>query len=145
MKASWRWAMVLWFAAGCGPPQIPLSDGQLAAQSPFDLGPDSIDVSDYPRELRDAYDVFRERCSQCHTLARPVNFPAKEWGDWAKYVDKMHHKTGGALLTPASERMILDFLVYDAKRRKTTPRFRKELDGLTALYARVKRERGEKP
>ena len=40
---------------------------------PNDFGPDSIDVSAYPKELQQSYRTFKFKCAACHTAARPLN------------------------------------------------------------------------
>lgn len=139
-----RWGVVAALAlAACGPPQMPFSEKQLAATSPFDLGPESIDVREYPEEQQANYLVFKERCSRCHTLARPVNFPAHDRKVWQAYVAKMHKRSGKVLLSPLMEKQIVDFLVFDGERRKTKPEFRRELQELQEIFARVERARAE--
>lgn len=39
---------------------------------PQDKGPATINVSSYPPELQKSYKVFTEKCSKCHTIARPI-------------------------------------------------------------------------
>ena len=83
---------------------------------PADAGPDFIDVSNYTPEMQKSYEVFRQKCSRCHTLARPINsdFQSEEW---RTYVYKMMRKPGSGLVPKTAEE-IIDFLVYDAKVRK---------------------------
>ncbi len=40
---------------------------------PNDMGPAEIDVSGYPKEMRQSYKVFAFKCAACHTIARPIN------------------------------------------------------------------------
>jgi hypothetical protein len=122
-----------WAAGPGGPPY------------PNDAGPDRIDVSGYPAEVRSDYAVFARRCSQCHTLARAINSqnlqltPAdqkaerasepeiftdeKIWritdGVWIQYVGSMHAKPGaGFRIRPTEFEKIVDFLAADSKARK---------------------------
>ena len=69
----------------------------LAAQSggnvvlPQDKGPDKVNVSSYPAEQQKGYKVFTDKCSKCHTIARPINTTmTKE--EWSRYVKRMMHK-----------------------------------------------------
>lgn len=110
---------------------------------PNDMGPDEIDVSAYPKEMRDKYKVFKFKCAACHTIARPINSQfleltaaeiaeAKksdpklladerilmaEEGMWNRYVKRMMAKPG----CPVGKdgKPIWEFLVYDSKARKT--------------------------
>jgi hypothetical protein len=113
---------------------------------PNDYGPAAIDVSGYPAEMQQTYKVFAMKCSACHTIARPINSQFLElsaaeqaalkktqpeifqndkvWhvGDdvWKRYVKKMMAKPG-CPVGPDGKR-IWDFLVFDAKARKTGER-----------------------
>ena len=53
---------------------------------PRDSGPGRIDVSGYPPEQQASYRLFLDKCSKCHTAARPFNshFTAKEWKVYLK-------------------------------------------------------------
>ena len=87
---------------------------------PADKGPNFIDVSDYPQEMQTLYKLFTNKCSRCHTVARPINstFTPEEW---RKYVRKMMRKPGSGL-TPKTAEQITKFLIYDAQyRERSTP------------------------
>lgn len=45
----------------------------LAEPYPNDFGPDSLDVSAYPKDIQIGYTVFQEKCTVCHSAARPLN------------------------------------------------------------------------
>jgi mono/diheme cytochrome c family protein len=38
-----------------------------------DLGPATIDVSGYPKNIQEGYKLLTVRCAQCHTPSRPLN------------------------------------------------------------------------
>ncbi len=110
---------------------------------PNDFGPTSIDVSQYPPKMKMYYHLFLNKCSACHTIARPINSQfvelsaaeqavekktdpeifknPKVWqiGQkvWSRYVHKMMSKPG-ANIRPAEGKRIFEFLVYDSKVRK---------------------------
>lgn len=85
---------------------------------PFDKGPDKIDVSTYPKEMQDIYkNVFKKKCSKCHTIARPINAPFALPEEWKRYIKKMMKKPGSAI-NPIAGKKIYKFLVYDSKIRK---------------------------
>lgn len=132
--------MVMGLAA-CGPPEVALTARQLAAETPYDLGSEAVDVHFYPREQQENYKVFKERCSRCHTPARPLNFPAQTREEWTLFVSRMHEKSGKTLLSPVMEKQILDFLVYDSGQRKGSAAFQGKLAELRRLYERVEKER----
>ena len=85
----------------------------------FDKGPASIDVSAYPAGIRKNYAVFREKCTLCHTLARPINSDFALPDEWSRYVKRMMYKPG-SLISPANGKKIYEFLVYDSSVRKKT-------------------------
>jgi hypothetical protein len=85
---------------------------------PFDNGPATINVSGYPCDMRKIYrDVFSPKCSQCHTLARPINSTHALPEEWKKYVKRMMKKPGSNI-DPKSAVKIHEFLVYDSSIRK---------------------------
>ena len=81
-----------------------------------DKGPNFIDVTAYPAKMQEAYKRFTNKCSRCHTVARPINstFTPEEW---RKYVYKMMRKPGSGL-NPKTAEQIIEFLIYDAQHRE---------------------------
>ncbi|MDE2236852.1 MAG: hypothetical protein KGK30_03095 [Elusimicrobia bacterium] len=101
------------------PPAVDASRGGILYYS--DLGPDFIDVSSYPAQQRYNYGVYAEVCSRCHTLARSVNAPIASRRFWELYVLGMRMAVrvkGGAAITKAQRRAVLDFLEYDSRERR---------------------------
>lgn len=118
---------------------------QKALQNPYanDLGPSTVDISQYPAELQEGHRLMQKRCAQCHTPARPLNsqflelkpeevieWKAKQpdvfqnpsvWqpesGVWQRYVKRMMGKPGCEVQTNEGK-AIWKFLVYDSKTRK---------------------------
>lgn len=83
---------------------------------PQDKGPDKLNVSAYPPEIQQGYKLFSEKCSKCHTLARPLNTSmAKD--DWSRYVKRMMHKPNSGI-NDKQGKEIFDFLAYDQANRK---------------------------
>lgn len=83
----------------------------------YDKGPATINVSAYPASIRKDYNVFRQRCTLCHTLARPINADFVLPDEWARYVKRMMHKPGSEI-SPVNAKKIYTFLVYDSSVRK---------------------------
>jgi cytochrome c5 len=83
----------------------------------FDKGPSTVDVSHYPKGIQENYKVFRQKCSVCHTLARPINSDFALPDEWSRYVKRMMHKPG-SMISPTDGKKIYAFLVYDASVRK---------------------------
>ena len=83
----------------------------------YDKGPAKIDVSKYPKDMQDKYKVFAKKCSNCHTLARPINSDYVLEEDWERYVKRMMRKSG-TLISADEGKQIFEFLSYDSKTRK---------------------------
>lgn len=115
----------------------------------YDLGPATVDVSAYPKKQQDQYAVFSKTCSQCHTLARPINAPYAKLEDWKRYVTRMHGKTKNAAGTAFSKKdslAIIDFLAFDSKIRKLDKKtaFEAQTADLKKQFEQFKAERAKK-
>jgi hypothetical protein len=83
----------------------------------FEKGPATVDVSKYPDGIKENYEVFSTKCSQCHKLSRPINSDYALPEEWSRYIKRMMHKPGSGI--GASEaKKIFDFLAYDSSVRK---------------------------
>ncbi|MGA2786837.1 MAG: hypothetical protein ABSF60_04860 [Verrucomicrobiota bacterium] len=83
----------------------------------FEKGPATIDVSKYPDGIKDDYEVFSTKCTQCHKLSRPINSDYATPDEWSRYIKRMMHKPGSGI-SNADGKKIYDFLVYDSSIRK---------------------------
>ncbi len=83
----------------------------------FEKGPATVDVSKYPDTIKEDYQVFSEKCSQCHKLSRPINSDYALPEEWSRYVKRMMHKPGSGIGAGEGKK-IYDFLVYDSSVRK---------------------------
>jgi cytochrome c5 len=83
----------------------------------FEKGPATIDVSKYPDGIKDNYEVFSQKCTQCHKLSRPINSDYAAPDEWSRYIKRMMHKPGSGIST-ADGKKIYEFLVYDSSIRK---------------------------
>jgi mono/diheme cytochrome c family protein len=83
---------------------------------PQDKGPDKINVSSYPAEQQKGYKVFVDKCSKCHTIARPINTTMTE-PEWSRYVKRMMHKPNSGI-SDSQGKAIYEFLAYDQENRK---------------------------
>ena len=110
-------AIVLWsaaFAVRTVIAQAPPLDPQVLA---WDRGPDKIDVSRYPADVKKNYKVFADICAQCHPLARAVNCDFALEDDWERYIKRMMRR-GRSLVTPDQAEAAYEFAIYDSKIRK---------------------------
>jgi hypothetical protein len=85
----------------------------------FEKGPATIDVSGYPKGIQENYKVFREKCTLCHALSRPINSDYVLPDEWSRYVKRMMFKPGSNI-TANSAKNIYSFLAYDSSVRKRT-------------------------
>lgn len=83
----------------------------------FEKGPKTIDVSKYPAGIQSNYNVFRQKCTLCHELSRPVNCDFLLPEEWSRYVKRMMNKPGSNI-SQSSAKLIYEFLVYDTAARK---------------------------
>ena len=83
----------------------------------FEKGATTVDVSKYPEVIKDNYQLFSQKCSQCHKLSRPINSDYALPDEWSRYIKRMMNKPGSNI--SASEgKKIYEFLVYDSSVRK---------------------------
>ena len=85
----------------------------------YEKGPATIDVSKYPQAIKDNYEIFSQKCTQCHKLSRPVNCDYALPDEWSRYVKRMMRKPGSGIST-SEAKSIYEFLVYDSSVRKKT-------------------------
>ena len=83
----------------------------------FEKGPATVDVSKYPDGIKEDYEVFSAKCSQCHKLSRPINSDYALPDEWSRYIKRMMHKPGSGI-SAGDGKKIYDFLVYDSSVRK---------------------------
>ena len=83
---------------------------------PQDKGPAKIDVASFPAEQQKGYKVFADKCSKCHTIARPINTTMAR-PEWERYVKRMMHKPNSGI-SDAQGKTIYEFLAYDQENRK---------------------------
>jgi hypothetical protein len=89
--------------------------GQKAEHDPRDDGPDKIDVSSYPAEQQERYDIFRAKCSKCHPVARPIN-SRYDVSDWKRYMKKMIRRPNSGINEEQAVE-IFEFLKYYSGRQ----------------------------
>jgi hypothetical protein len=70
---------------------------------------DGLDVSTLPPDVQSDYAVFAQRCSKCHSLARPLESGITDDSYWHMYVEKMRRQPGSGI-SEADTVPILRFL-----------------------------------
>ena len=83
---------------------------------PQDKGPDKVNVSSYSPDLQKDYKTFTDKCSKCHTIARPINTSMTR-AEWERYVKRMMHKPNSGI-SDSQGKAIFEFLAYDQENRK---------------------------
>ena len=83
----------------------------------FEKGAQTIDISKYPAALKDNYEMFSQKCTQCHKLSRPINCDYVLPDEWSRYVKRMMRKPGSGI-SSGDGKQIWEFLVYDSSVRK---------------------------
>jgi hypothetical protein len=83
----------------------------------YEKGPAYIDISKYPEALKENYELFSQKCTQCHKLSRPVNCDYAMPDEWSRYVKRMMRKPGSGI-SSGDAKNIYEFLVYDSSVRK---------------------------
>ncbi len=122
MKTSLATVLLLTGLVGAGSfcfADEPLDPATKARIEKYDKGPTSVDVAGYPAGIKSNYAVFRQKCSLCHQLSRPINCDFALPDEWSRYVKRMMFKPGSGI-TPADAKKIYAFLTYDSSVRKKT-------------------------
>ncbi len=71
---------------------------------------DPIEADSLPIGQQENYQVFRVRCSKCHTLEKPLNVHlSAEY--WRRYIAKMQRRPGSGINQESGSK-ILEFLLY---------------------------------
>lgn len=144
MRLRRRFFTLALLVLGCGMAAIfvqPMyalgSDAELEARlESSDKGASSIDVTKYSNELREAYEIFSEKCSQCHSLGRPINSDFALPDEWQRYVKRMMRKPDSGI-SSSQAKLIYEFLVVDASERRPELLNKKLLDLTSAERAVV--------
>src|SRR6516165_2383009 len=103
--------------AGVARAQEPLDPETKARVERFEKGPQTINVTKYPDGIKENYEVFSTKCTQCHKLSRPINSDYATPDEWSRYIKRMMHKPGSGI-SSGDGKKIYDFLVYDSSVRK---------------------------
>ncbi|MBI3297221.1 MAG: hypothetical protein HYZ75_03590 [Elusimicrobia bacterium] len=146
MKQLWVVALaaLVWAPARAETAGAPESSTKISDLYPNDMGPAELDVSEYPKPVREGYKLTVFKCGACHTPARPLNSQFLELSAaeeaqfkkdnpeihkdkrlvhiedklWNRYVKRMMSKPGCPVKGDDGKK-IWEFLVHDSKVRKT--------------------------
>jgi len=77
---------------------------------------DGLDIARLPQERRAEYNLFADRCSRCHSLARPLNAGITREDEWRNYVRRMRRQPSSGI-APEDEEPLVRFLVWYSANR----------------------------
>ena len=72
---------------------------------------DGLDPRSVPDAYRADYELFAQRCSKCHSLARALENDRVDTRFWDRYVDRMRHQPASGI-APEDVAPILHFLYF---------------------------------
>jgi hypothetical protein len=78
---------------------------------------ESIDPTTLPSNMRADYAVFAERCSKCHSLARPLSSGIDDDDYWAMYVARMRRQPASGI-SQEDTVVILRFLHFYSEEQR---------------------------
>ncbi len=87
-----------------------------------------LDPQPMPDDVRDDYAVFAQRCSKCHSLARPLNSGIVDDDYWAMYVARMRRQPSSGI-SEDDARVILRFLHWYSLEQKRQKAAREQAQG----------------
>lgn len=123
MKSVTFVAIVAGIAAGSVFAAAGVSGAEEPAKKEFtaDKGPETVDVSAFPKDVQESYAVFASKCSKCHTLARPINTNLAA-PEWKMYVKRMMNKPDSGV-SPDQGKEVYKFLKFwqEEKDKKKAP------------------------
>src|SRR5262249_50010017 len=83
----------------------------IAAGCSSSIRSEGLDPSTLPTDVRPDYAIFAQRCSKCHSLARPLTSGITDDNYWSMYVARMRRQPGSGISQPDTT-PILRFLHY---------------------------------
>jgi hypothetical protein len=79
---------------------------------------EGLELSRVPAEHREDYALFADRCSRCHSLARPLNAGITREDEWRNYVRRMRRQPSSGI-SPEDEAPLVRFLLWYSANRAT--------------------------
>lgn len=79
---------------------------------------ENLDSAHLPAEQQANYALFADRCSRCHSLARPLNSGIRQEAEWRNYVRRMRRQPSSGI-GPQDEDPIVAFLLWYSANRAT--------------------------
>jgi hypothetical protein len=84
---------------------------------------EGLDPSTLPSEVRADYSVFAQRCSKCHSLARPLNSGIDDDDYWVMYVARMRRQPASGISQEDTVPILrfLHFFSLEQRKKKERP------------------------
>lgn len=79
---------------------------------------DGLELSRVPPDRRAEYELFADRCSRCHSLARPLNARISREDEWRNYVRRMRRQPSSGI-APEDEAPLVRFLTWFSAHRSS--------------------------
>ena len=102
---------------------------------------EGIDPRTLPDSVRPDYAVFAQRCSKCHSLARPLNSGIQSDAWWQLYVTRMRLQPSSGISVD-DQVVILRFLHYYAEAQRNKANGNATADASTAASTTANPEGG---
>ena len=80
---------------------------------------EGLDTSKMPENIRADYALFANRCSKCHSLARPLTSNITDDEQWVLYVNRMRRQPGSGISRTDQEGILRFLKYYAAELRRT--------------------------
>jgi len=80
---------------------------------------EGLDPSKMPENVRADYELFANRCSKCHSLARPLTANITDDEQWVLYVNRMRRQPGSGISRTDQEGILRFLKYYAAELRRT--------------------------
>jgi hypothetical protein len=98
-------------------------------------------VDALPPAVRADYEVFAQRCSKCHSLARPLNSGIEDDEFWKMYVARMRRQPGSGISVEDTVG-ILRFLSFYSREQRERRTKKEVIDAAPAPLAEIDAEAG---
>lgn len=79
---------------------------------------DGMEQARLPPEIRSDYVVFAQKCSKCHSLARPLQSGIEDDVFWRHYVDRMRAMPGSGISEEDATKILRFLHFFSAEQRK---------------------------
>ena len=83
------------------------------------------EVAKLPAPVAESYGLFAQKCSRCHTLARPLSADIDDMAHWERYVTRMRRQRGSGISVDDANKILVFLKYYTDQRSAADKRGRK--------------------